>query len=208
MKLLTEEEKKQIESAVKKAESMTSGEIVFAIADASGRYHHATLEAALLCMAIVVAVYLLLPVPHTLAYLILVELASFFLFESILPYFPWRRWLISKKQMADRVQEAAFMQFYTSGLFKTRESNGIEIFLSVFERKVVVIADRGINEKMGEQHWTEVRDLIIRGIKEGKACAGICAAIEDCGRALAQHFPHRPDDVNELPDGVVRRPLK
>jgi len=42
---------------------------------------------------------------------------------------------------------------------------------------------------------------------EGNVCGGICAAIEKCGKALAEHFPPRPDDVNELPDGVIARPL-
>ncbi len=208
MKLLTDEEKKQIEAAIKKAESMTSGEIVFATADASARYRHATLEGALIGMVIVTAAYLLLPLPHTLTYLLLTELISFFLFESILSRLPWRRRLVSKKEMDVHVRNAAFMQFYASGLYRTRESNGIEIFLSLFEREVVVIGDRGIHEKMGDQLWTKVRDLIIQGIKEGNACAGICAAIESCSEVLARHFPYRQDDTNELPDSVIHRPLK
>jgi uncharacterized membrane protein len=52
-----------------------------------------------------------------------------------------------------------------------------------------------------------VRDLIIQSIKEGNACAGICAAIENCGQALAQYFPIKPDDANELPNQVIHRPL-
>ena len=99
------------------------------------------------------------------------------------------------------------MQFYASGLYRTRESNGVEIYLSLFEREVVVIGDSGIHSKMGDQHWQEVRDLIIAGIKRGEARQGICGAIESCGKALAEYFPHRTDDINELPDRVITRPL-
>jgi putative membrane protein len=207
MKLLTDEEKKLIESAIQKAESMTSGEIVFAKTEASSLYQHATLQGAVFGMALVTAVFLLLPIAHTVTSLLLTEFISFAVFYIVLPYLPWRRWLISNQEMDAHVHDAAFMQFYSSGLYRTRESNGIEIFLSFFERRVVVIGDRGIHEKMGDQHWQNVRDLIIRGIKEGNVCAGICAAIESCGQALAQHFPHRTDDVNELPDKVIQRPL-
>lgn len=222
MKLLNDEEQKLVEAAIQKAESATSGEIVFAVTDASGLYRHATLQGTVLGMAVVTAVYMLIPYihpaaadlayfshsdPHFVTHLLWTEFLSFAFFYVALPFLPWRRWLISRREMDARVREAAFMEFYSSGLHRTRDCNGVEIFLSLFEREVVVLGDRGINEKMGEQHWQKVRDLIIRGVKEGKACAGICAAIESCGQALARHFPIKPDDVNELPNRVIHRQL-
>ena len=208
MRPLSDEDNRRIEEAVRKAEAKTSGEIVVTVADASGNYGSATLQGALIGMAIVTAVFLMLPLPHTMTTLLWTEFISFAVFYTILPYLPWRRRLISKRKLDARVREAALMQFYSSGIYRTRQSNGVEIYLSQFEREVVVIGDRGIHEKMGDQHWHQVRDLIINGIKEGNLCGGICAAVESCGEALAKHFPHRPDDVNELPDIVIPRPIK
>jgi putative membrane protein len=207
MKTLTKQDRDKIEAAIKKAEAGTSGEIVFSEAPASAHYHHATLQGALIAMAVLTGISLALPVSHTITSLLWTEFVSFAIFYSILPHLPWRRWIIPGHEMDARVHEAAFMQFYSSGLFRTRESNGVEIYLSFFERRVVVIGDRGIHEKMGDQHWQNVRDLIIRGMYQGNVCGGICAAIEACGKALAEHFPPRPDDVNELPDGIVDRSL-
>jgi putative membrane protein len=205
--MLTKQDRDRIEAAIKKAEAGTSGEIVFSTAPASAHYHHATLQGALIAMAVLTAVFLMLPISHTITSLLWMEFISFAVFYSILPHLSWRRWIIPGHEMDARVHEAAFMQFYSSGLFKTRESNGIEIYLSFFERRVVVIGDRGIHEKMGDQHWQNVRDLIIRGMREEKVCAGICAAIETCGKALAEHFPPRPEDANELPDRVIDHSL-
>ena len=207
MSLLSEEDHKIIEAAIKKAESTTSGEIVFTAAEASANYHHATLQGAIIGMAIVAAVFLMLPIVHTTTSLLWTEVISFAVFYALLPRLPWRRWIISKQEMDARVQEAAFMQFYASGLYRTRESNGVEIYLSLLEREVVVIGDRGIHQKMGGQHWQDVRDLIILGIRRGDARGGICAAIESCGKALAAYFPPRADDVNELSDRVINRSL-
>jgi len=207
MSLLSEEDHKIIEAAIKKAESATSGEIVFTAAEASANYHHATLQGAIIGMAIVAAVFLMLPIAHTTTSLLWTEVISFAVFYALLPRIPWRRWIISKQEMDARVQEAAFMQFYASGLYRTRESNGVEIYLSMLEREVVVIGDRGIHQKMGDQHWQDVRDLIILGIRRGDARGGICAAIESCGKALAAYFPPRADDVNELSDRVINRSL-
>jgi putative membrane protein len=208
MGFLSERDKKTIEAAIKKAEALTSGEIVFATAPASSLYYHANLQGAFLGMVIITAIFMLLPITHTPTNLLWTEFVSFAVFFNVVSYWqPWRRWMISRQEMDARVHDAAFMQFYSSGLYKTRESNGVEIYLSLFERRVVVIGDRGIHEKMGKEHWDRIRDLIIQGIKDGNICGGICAAIDSCGKALAEHFPPRQDDINELPDKVINRPL-
>jgi putative membrane protein len=207
MKQLSEEDNRAVEEAIKKAEAMTSGEIVFVTAPASANYQHANLQGAVIGMVIATGVYLLIPLEHAITSLLWTEFLSFAIFYAVLPHLPWRRWIISKHEMDARVHEAAFMQFYSSGLYSTRESNGVEIYLSFFERKVVVIGDKAIHLKMGDRYWQNIRDLIIAGIREGNIRGGICAAIESCGKALAEHFPHRPDDINELPDRVIDRQL-
>lgn len=208
MSRLNEQDNRAIEEAIKKAEANTSGEIVFTAAPSSAHYYHATLQGALLGMVIITAIYLALPYfDHSVVHMLWIQFISFAVFYAVLPYLSWRRWLISKQEMDARVRDAAFMQFYASGLYKTRELNGVEIYLSFFEREVIVLGDRGIHEKMGDHHWQEVRDLIIKGMKDGRVGEGICAAIEKCGSSLAAHFPHRPDDINELPDQIINRPL-
>jgi len=207
MAFLSEQDNRSIEAAIKKAEANTSGEIVFVVAPASSHYHHASLQGAVIGMAIVTAIFLILPIPHDITGLLWTEFIAFAVFLAVIPRLPWRRWIISKHETDARVHEAAFMQFYSSGLYRTRESNGVEIYLSLLERMVVVIGDRGIHEKLGDQHWQNVRDLIIRGIRKGDARNAICEAIESCGKALAEHFPPRTDDINELPDQVINRPL-
>ncbi len=208
MRLLTEEDKGAISEAVRKAEATTSGEIVFAVTEASARYHHELLQSALIGMVAVAALYLALPFEHTIGILLWTQLVSFALFYAILPHLPIRRCFISSKEMDARVHEAAFLEFYSSGLYRTREANGILIYLSVFEKRVVVVGDRGIHEKLGNQHWNDVRDKIIEGIRQGKPREGICAAIQSCGWALAKHFPHQANDVNELSDQVIDRQVR
>jgi putative membrane protein len=203
--LLTDEDKKTIAEAVRSAELRSSGEIVFAITDASDHYHHATLQGALVGTLLVTAIYLALPTPQTIGIVLWTEIIAFALSYALIPHVPWRRWFISPREMDQHVHEAAFREFYTSGLYKTREANGIVIYLSCLERRVVVLGDKGIHEKMGDHHWNDVRDQIITGIRQGKAREGICLAVESCGRALAEHFPRRPDDLNELPDEVIDR---
>lgn len=206
--LLSEEDRNAIAETIRKAEARTSGEIVFAITDASDHYHHAILIGSLLGMTAATGVYLALPVEHAIGMLLWTQLVSCAFFYALLSRLRLQRRLIPGRELDAKVREAALLEFYSSGLYRTRESDGILIYLSVFERRVVVLGDRGIHEKMGDRHWDDVRDKIIQGIKEGKAREGICAAVEICGKALAEHFPHRKDDINELPDQVIDRSSK
>jgi putative membrane protein len=202
---LTEPEKSAISEAITRAEAATSGEIVFAITDASGRYRHSSLLLALAGMALASAVYLAAPVRHSISLLLWTEILSLTLLYALAPYFPWRRVFVAGREMDERVRASAQLEFFSSGLHRTRDGSGVLIYLSLMERRVVVLGDSGIHAKMGEARWDHVRDLIVSGIREGEACAGICRAIEACGRTLEEHFPRRPDDVNELPDRVIDR---
>jgi putative membrane protein len=206
--LLSESDKLAIAEVIRKAESSTSGEIVFSLTDAAAKYRHATLQAALAGMVASAAAYLALPLMHSISLLLWIELISFAGFYALFSKVSWRRWFISAAEMDARVRDAAFTEFYSSGLHRTRDSNGVLILLSCFERRVVVLGDRGIHEKLGDHHWDEVRDRIIEGIHSGKAREGICAAIESCGNALAQYFPRLHDDVNELSDAVIDRRMR
>ncbi len=186
--LLSEDDKKSVAEAVKRAELTTSGEIVFALTDASGHYHHATLLGALISALAAAALYLALPISHSVDLVLWTEIMAFAFFYAVLPHLPLRRWFIPGKEMDECVQEAAFREFYASGLYKTRAANGVLIYLSGFEHRVIVLGDKGIHEKMGDPHWNDVRDRIIQGIRQGQAAKGICDAIELCGKSLAQHF--------------------
>ncbi len=202
---LTEEDKKAISGAIGKAEAGTSGEIVFAVAEASGRYRHSHLQLALTGMAAITALYLVIPGQHSVNAVLWTEILSFAVLYALAARVTWRRWCIPERELEARVRDAAFTEFYSSGLYRTRDSNGVLIYLSILERRVVVLGDKAIHEKMGDEHWKEVRDLIIQGIRQGQARSGICSAVARCGEALACHFPRKADDTNELSDEVIDR---
>jgi putative membrane protein len=205
MNLLTDDDKKAISEAIEKAEKGTSGEIVFAVSDTSDRYPDAAIQGALAGTAVATAVYLALPVPHEIGLLLWTQLISFAVFYAIFLRLPWRRWFVPDRIRESRVREAALMEFFNSGLYRTRASNGVLIYLSLFERRVVVLGDKGIHEKMGPERWDQARNLIIDGIRNGRAREGVVAAVETCGRTLAEHFPYRSDDTNELSNEVIDR---
>jgi uncharacterized membrane protein len=102
------------------------------------------------------------------------------------------------------VMEAAQRTFETLGMTGTAERNGILFFVAVPQRKFAVLGDKGIHEKVPVGHWDEIAALVQRRFTEGQFGLGLCDGIRKAGEALAAHFPHQPDDVNELPDSISR----
>jgi uncharacterized membrane protein len=88
------------------------------------------------------------------------------------------------------------------GLTKTRERNGVIIYVAAQDRKFALWGDQGIHEEVGSQFWSEAAQRMTDSFKNGAFGEGIVGAVESIGARLAKKFPHRADDVNELSDEI------
>ncbi len=204
-KFLTLAEREKIRSAVAEAEKTTSGEIVPMVVSSSYDYPMANVLGG---VAISLPLSLLLtPVIGRwfwiggqnmwlfLGFLI----ALFLLFHQVVGRTVWlKRVFVSPREIEEEVEEAAVVSFFQEGLYRTRESSGVLIFVSVFERRVWILADRGINEKVGTGKWDEIVQGIVAGIRGKRQADAICEAVKKTGELLKTHFPGRPDDRDEL----------
>lgn len=198
------EEKKRIESTVQQAEQRTSGEIVPMVVDESYDYPRAEiLGAGGFSLAAAVS----------LSWAFFGESLWHFLWLFALGYFPFkllirtlpslRRRLIHPAEISEEVAEKAVLCFLEQGLHHTRDETGILILISLFERRVHVLADRGINAVVPAHAWDGIVHTITEGIRHGETCQALCTAITACGELLAEHFPVQADDADELPNLVI-----
>lgn len=209
-KFLTTEEYEQINAAVEKAEKSTAGEIVCMVHSASYHYPMSNVIGAA-ALALPVALALTPPVggwlwigTQNMWVFLSILVLSFGLGHWIVKHIPWlKRIFISNREMDEEVEEAAVTSFFKHGLYRTKDGTGILIFISVFERKVWVLADQGIDAKVSGDHWRSVVAGITEGIRDKQAAAAICMAVDTIGRTLSEHFPVAPDDINELANVIV-----
>ena len=214
---LKQDDLKKISSAVKNAEKKTSGEIVTAIIKES--YNYAIYE--LIFAVITGLIYFVIMMffvgnienwlqgifwDYSIHHLVMFYGFSTFIVITIL-YFIGNisnvdRFIVAKKIMQKKVNERAIRHFMESGVYNTKDRTGILIFISILERRVELLADSGINEKIPQGKWQSIVDNIIKGIKKKNVTAHLIESINDCGDLLAQHFPIQPDDVNELSDEI------
>ncbi|MDD2541956.1 MAG: TPM domain-containing protein [Desulfuromonadaceae bacterium] len=198
---LNREQETLIREAVKRAEAGTSGEIVPMLLAESDDYREAAVHVAMIMaalMALIVAfviddtsVWFFIPLTFIL-YLPLLALARR-LPSLKLAFTPTAR-------VRTIVQQRAVRAFHENGLHRTREENGILIFISLLERKVWILGDRGINKVIPPERWTALTAALAAGIRGGHMVDTLVTTIAEVGDILKQHFPHRKDDTNELPD--------
>ena len=93
--------------------------------------------------------------------------------------------------------------FLERGLHYTQDETGILILISLLERRVHVLADRGINRLVPRSAWEEIVGLVTEGIRSGEPCDALCTAIERCGDLLAESFPPRAANRDELPNLIL-----
>lgn len=75
---------------------------------------------------------------------------------------------------------------------------GILLFVSLFERRIEVMADTGICRQVAPEAWQEVVARIRHGIATGRLADGLVAAIERCGELLARAaVDAQPGDEDE-----------
>ncbi|MGE5583079.1 MAG: TPM domain-containing protein [Bacillota bacterium] len=92
--------------------------------------------------------------------------------------------------------------FENLGMTKTKQRNGVLIYLAVKDRKFAIIGDQGIDQAVPANFWEDTKEKMQALFKAGKFSAGVCLGIELAGEHLAKFFPHRLGDVNELANEI------
>jgi len=88
-------------------------------------------------------------------------------------------------------------------IWDTVHNNGVLIYLLLADRKVEIIADRGIDAKVGADGWQHICRDMEAEFTGGRFQAGVIKGIEAVSRELAKHFPPDGHPRNELPDAPV-----
>lgn len=200
----SKEERERISQAVAVAEAGTSGQIATMVVVESDSYREARLLGVIFLsglLALVVSIIIRhVTIWSYIPLVFLLGLPTLLLFVR----FPRLKLaFVGKKRLNEAVRNRAVKAFFEKGLYRTREETGVLIFISLLERKVWILGDRGINARIRPESWGSLAADLAAGIRGGLACSALCAVIASCGEELGRHFPKRPDIGNELPDEVI-----
>ncbi len=102
-------------------------------------------------------------------------------------------------------RQRAVALFSQLRVWDTAHNNGVLIYLLLAERRIEILADRGLHARTPQAVWQALTDRLAASLQSGQFEAGLTQAVQDVGALLRQHFPAdgTPSNPNELPDAVV-----
>lgn len=107
-----------------------------------------------------------------------------------------------QKRCWTNVLKAASKTFHRLKMDKTDLRNGVLIYIVPSKHQFAIVGDKGINEKVPENFWEDVKNLMQSHFRENRFVEGVCEGVRLSGEKLKEHFPWQTDDENELPDEI------
>jgi putative membrane protein len=214
---LTKEKNDEITKAIAEAEKSTSAEIVCAVATESGRYDRAESIVGLvfglvgLCLTHVQATgFTLQPGEWAsteglrMGWQCAVVVAGF-IFGSLFASYahPVRRFFTRDEEMESETWRAASHVFTRSSAEGIASRAGVVVYLSLFERRVIVLAGKAATESLGEEGLRRIRDAALAPLKKGKIADALVAAVAEVAQLAAYALPPRENNLDELPNRVL-----
>lgn len=207
-RILTQVERREIESIVKEVELKTSGEIVIVLARQSDDYIECYFRSLAFFSILAGISVQALDVfwPASPALLIPGEFRML-LFQGLglcLARFRFVRALLTTQtERTQRSRLGALTAFSKMRISDTKASTGVLIYISLFERHVEILADKGIHSRVGAGFWTSEVAILVDSIRQRRLRVGLETVIREIGGKLQENFPPGPTNPNELPDTII-----
>lgn len=204
--VLSEADLAVVHAALADAERRTVGEILPVVLERSDRHPGACWLAALVtALSGALALLPWLPPEHP-SLLLAAELVLGALGYAAAHALPdLKRAFVSDARASEMAEEQAFQEFHRYALHATEARTGVLLFVSLLERHVVVLADAGIDSRVGPEPWRRAAEAVLAGIRAGSLRDGLVAGIASVGAVLAEHYPTAAGDRDEIPDRVIVR---
>lgn len=103
---------------------------------------------------------------------------------------------IQSRQRAEQV-------FSSLGVWNTRDNSGVLVYLQLAERRLEIIADRGIAAKVPQSQWQALCTDFAEGMRHGAPDQAVIDCLSKINALLQAHFPAAEDNPKELPDEPV-----
>ncbi|MEP6819707.1 MAG: hypothetical protein ABJA18_09250 [bacterium] len=110
-----------------------------------------------------------------------------------------RRLFTTEEFRSGAVRTGAAAMFYEAGIANTNAEMGVLIYLSILERRLELIADRGILKGVNALEWNQLLFELHEAGRKADAPT-LLAGMENLGALLAKHLPATAENPNELPD--------
>ena len=100
-------------------------------------------------------------------------------------------------------RERALEIFGLLRVWDTESNDGVLVYVLLADRAVEIVADRGINARVGDAAWQTICHKIEAAFRDGRYADGVETGIAEISALLAQHSPRTGPGRNEISDRPV-----
>ncbi len=202
--MLTQEGQKHVEACIADAERRSSLEVVVATMSKSDSYAvWRLLATTFTTMFVALGAHLWLP-ELSASWLLTLQLPLGVLLWLLFGVPPILRALAPDAVEVEAVRREAELLFLEHAIFETRERSGVLIAVSELERRVEILADKGLTAEIPQEDWRRYADTIATAARNRRTAEGLINIIESLAKRAHPILGAPSDPINELSDTVVR----
>lgn len=203
MNFFNEEFKNKLYETIEDIENNSSVEIVGIIRQQSDKYRDIGFLYASIATGILYSIFIFIPTPINPYFIYLSTIVFYLLIFFIVMGIPAiHRKLIPKNRTEKSVDILSRAIFQKGGIRFTEERIGVLFFVSVFERKIKIIADRGAEMSVPNEEWVKLISQFDKIFENDQASDNFLKILFSTKEIFAKYIPPVQDDINELPDNL------
>lgn len=202
--MISQKDQTDISKIIDAAEERTRAELIPMVVTKSDAYPAAHFRCAIL-MSFIFTVALYLSPLNILnpIYFIWIQIPGFVIGYFLANIDIIARFFVTNKEMEEEVYQRALEAFFEHNLHSTDEHIGVLLFISRFEKKVKIIGDRGIKEKIDDEKWQTIIEVFKKEARSTTYIEALKSSIPRIADVLALHFPHTGNNKNEIRNHII-----
>lgn len=115
------------------------------------------------------------------------------------------QYLWQSASTAELTHQRALALFGELRVWDTARNNGVLIYLLLAERRIEIVADRGLNERVPPGTWPDMVETMRAAFTAGDFAGGLSRAVHEVSVLLLRHFEAAEGvpNPNELPNEPI-----
>lgn len=203
MKRFNENFKSKLYKTIEDIENNSLVEVVSIIKSKSGNYRDISLWIASIAMFLTASWLMFSKVEVNVYYIYLITIVSFVIFYLLAELIkPLKRIFVNKKRMKRNVEIHGRAIFQKGGIRFTNAGIGVLFYMSLFEKQVFIIPDRGALTAVPDEEWQKIKSDFQNIYKEKDIPEAFIRELKKCKEIFAKYILPVENDINELPDDL------
>jgi len=195
--------KTELYQTIEDIEDNSLVEVVAMVKAQSGSYRDISFGAGAVILFLAYTYFMFAPTIFDVYLIYFMTIIAFIIGYAIVEFItPVKRVLTSKKRKNKNVEVYGRAIFQKGGIRHTSEKVGIVIYVSLFEKKVYIIADRGAETSIPGEEWKKINESFQNIFKAPDFNKALIENLKSCKLIFSKYIPSTEDDINELPDDL------